>query len=385
MNKEVVLAPEGLDQLIDVLRAEGYAVFGPVFRDGAIVYDEIRACEDLPIGCADAQAAGTYRADRGKGQAFFGFTNGPQSWKKFLHPPTATLWKAGKTEDGWAVLPESVPAQKSAFLGVRSCDLHAIEIQDKVFLKGPYVDPSYRARRENSFIVAVNCTRAGGTCFCASMNTGPRVQKGFDILLTELEDETRHEFLVEAGSARGAELLGKIETKPSFPADRALADRLIQQAASAMGRTLETAGLKDLLPRNADSPRWDDVAERCLSCANCTMVCPTCFCTTVEDTTDLSGPRAGRRSAWDSCFTMAFSYLHGGSIRASVKSRYRQWLTHKFATWHDQFGSSGCVGCGRCITWCPASIDVTEEIKAIRDAETGGNAPRKEKIVHGKA
>jgi sulfhydrogenase subunit beta (sulfur reductase) len=136
-----------------------------------------------------------------------------------------------------------------------------------------------------------------------------------------------------------------------------------------MGRTLDTADIKALLYRNYEHPRWDNAAARCLTCGNCTMVCPTCFCTTVEDVTDLKGEHAERWQKWDSCFTMDFSYIHGGIIRSSPKARYRQWMTHKLATWIDQFGTSGCVGCGRCITWCPVAIDITEEVRAIRESE----------------
>jgi Fe-S-cluster-containing hydrogenase component 2 len=116
------------------------------------------------------------------------------------------------------------------------------------------------------------------------------------------------------------------------------------------------------------------VAERCLTCGNCTMVCPTCFCTTTEDLTDLADGSGQRSQRWASCFETDFSYLHGGSVRVSGESRYRQWITHKLSTWHDQFGSSGCVGCGRCIAWCPTGIDITAEVgrlAELRDAEDG--------------
>ena len=134
-----------------------------------------------------------------------------------------------------------------------------------------------------------------------------------------------------------------------------------------MGRQLDTGGLRDLMGGSHAAARWDDVAARCLTCGNCTLACPTCFCTSVEDSSDLTGEHAERWELWDSCFDLDFSYLHGGSVRTSPKSRYRQWLTHKLGTWHDQFGSSGCVGCGRCIVWCPAGIDLTEEVKALRE------------------
>ena len=107
---------------------------------------------------------------------------------------------------------------------------------------------------------------------------------------------------------------------------------------------------------------------RCLACANCTMVCPTCFCNSVQDVTDLSVQESSRVRSWDSCFNPDFAQVHGGNYRSSVKGRYRQWLTHKFSSWFDQFDVSGCVGCGRCITWCPVGIDVTEEIAAIRQS-----------------
>jgi sulfhydrogenase subunit beta (sulfur reductase) len=154
----------------------------------------------------------------------------------------------------------------------------------------------------------------------------------------------------------------------------------VSKASSAMGRKVDITNIKELLIRNSENHRWQQTAQRCLTCANCTMVCPTCFCTTIEDVTDLTGKEANRTRKWDSCFTMDFSYIHGGSIRPSVYSRYRQWLTHKFAAWHDQFGTSGCVGCGRCITWCPVGIDVTEEITAIRmsDKNNPSITPSKE-------
>jgi len=153
--------------------------------------------------------------------------------------------------------------------------------------------------------------------------------------------------------------------------DLVAAQQAVDRAAGQMGRTMDTAGIKELLYRSYDHPRWDDVAKRCLTCANCTMVCPTCFCSTVEDTSDLKGEHAERWRKWDSCFTMDFSYIHGGSVRSTPRARYRQWMTHKLATWIDQFGTSGCVGCGRCITWCPVGIDITEEVRAIRESEQG--------------
>jgi len=202
------------------------------------------------------------------------------------------------------------------------------------------------------------------------MNTGPKAAFGYDIALTEILKDDQHYFLVDIGTVHGAGIMAEIPHRPAGRIDRENAGHVMAETARQMGRTMDTKGIKELLFRNHDHARWDNVASRCLTCANCTMVCPTCFCTTVEDVTDLTGEHAERWRKWDSCFTMDFSFINGGSVRATARSRYRQWMTHKLASWIDQFGGSGCVGCGRCITWCPVGIDITEEVRAIRDSET---------------
>ncbi|XKE45953.1 4Fe-4S dicluster domain-containing protein [Halomonas organivorans] len=356
----------GLQALIEALADEGYRVVGPTRRDDAIVYDDLAGLDDLPAGWTEHQEAGRYRLVARDDQALFGYAVGPHAWKRFLHPPVETLWTAQRDEHGLTFRSPEPAEERFAFLGVRACELQAIAIQDRVFLEGPHVDAGYGARRREAFIVAVNCGEAGGTCFCVSMQTGPRAESGFDLALTELLEADRHDFLVEVGSPAGAALLERLPHRKAGGADHQAADAVVARTASRMGRELETQGLKALLQDNPEHPRWDDVAERCLTCGNCTMVCPTCFCTTVEDHSDLAGTRAERVRLWDSCFTLDFSYLHGGSVRQTPRSRYRQWMTHKLASWIDQFGTSGCVGCGRCITWCPTGIDITEEAAVIR-------------------
>ncbi len=375
---KVVITCDGLQALIHDLVDQGYQVLGPTVRDGAIVYDAVAHLHDLPAGWTDRQDAGRYHLERREDGALFGFAVGPQSWKQFLHPPVETLLTARNGDDGVTVTNERTKPPRFAFIGVRACEINAIRIQDQVFCKGPYPDAAYELRRRDAFIVAVNCGQAGGTCFCVSMQTGPKVDAGFDLALTELVDENRHEFLVEVGSEGGAEILGHVPHRSGTAAQVAAAEAVVTRTASQMGRALETDGIKALLLDNLNHPRWDEVAERCLTCGNCTMVCPTCFCTTVEDHSDLTGSSATRVRKWDSCFTMDFSHIHGGSVRKAARSRYRQWMTHKLATWIDQFGTSGCVGCGRCITWCPVGIDITEEAAAIR-----ANPQRTKGKVHG--
>jgi len=358
-----------LDALLTALRARGYTVVGPTRRDGAIVYDELASADDLPAGWTDEQAPAAYRLKRRADAARFGFTVGPHAWKQFLHPPTLRLMSATRPHGGQpAFEPPDAPPPRHAFLGVRACELAAIARQDQVFLSGPYVDRHYEARRAGTFIVAVPCTMANGTCFCASMGTGPHVRGGFDLALTELVGEGRHGFVAVAGTARGTEVLADVPRREATREEVEAGQALVDAAAARMGRTLDTDGLAEVLHRNPEHPRWEDVASRCLTCGNCTMSCPTCFCTTVEDTLSLTSDRAERWRKWDTCFSLEFSYMGGGSVRLSPRSRYRQWLTHKLSSWHDQFGVSGCVGCGRCITWCPVGIDITVEARAIRQA-----------------
>lgn len=359
-----------LNDLVNILIAEKYRVYGPVVRDKAVVYDQITSAEELPAGWIDTQNKATYRlTKRAAKTVFSNYTVGPQSWKKFLHRSVTRLIAAEKNGAEFTIDDSQPDEGKQAFLGVRACELNAIAIQDKVLLDGPYKDPLYEERRRNTLIIAVNCGKAGGTCFCASMGTGPRATSGFDLALTEINENNRHYFLAEAVTAAGAALLAALPTEPASEPDIQAANRVVATATHQMGRKVDMTDIREILNRNSENPRWLDVSQRCMSCSNCTLVCPTCFCTTIEDVTDLRGTRAERWRKWDSCFTMEFSYIHGGSIRTSPGTRYRQWLTHKFASWFDQFGSAGCVGCGRCITWCPVGIDITEELRAIRDSE----------------
>ncbi len=373
MACEHVIEREHFDALLGALARRGYTIVGPTVRDRAIVYDEIAAADDLPVGWTDEQDGGSYRLRRRDDEALFGYAVGPQSWKKYQLPAEVTLLRARIEPDGALADIEEEPREPAryAFIGARSCELHAMGILDHVLLRGAHPDPADAARADGLFVVAVQCGQAGGTCFCVSMNTGPVAERGFDLALTEVIGEEGHRFTVEVGSERGREVLAEVPHREAGERDRGAAQAVHERTASEMGRELDTDGIKELLYRNYQSARWDEVADRCLSCGNCTMVCPTCFCTTVEDVTDLDGATLERHQRWDSCFTVDYSHIHGGATRASARSRYRQWMTHKLATWWDQFDSSGCVGCGRCITWCPVGIDITEEAREIRAGEGG--------------
>jgi ferredoxin len=378
MNEFVIFKRNEFDRLFEVLHALGYTVVGPTIRDEAIIYGELTSAKDLPEGYTDEQNGGHYRLKKRNDQALFGYVVGPHSWKQFLDPPEKRLWRAEKTGNNFKIIPENETTPQYAFLGVRSCEIHAMAIQDRVFLEGEFVNPTYAKRRKTALVIAVQCVQAGGACFCVSMNTGPKSHSGFDLALTEVINDNSHHFVVQAGTERGQKIVEQLSNQPASNSEINEAESLILEAEKNMGKTLDTDGIQELLMQNYEHPRWDEVGTRCLSCANCTMVCPTCFCSTVEDVTDITGDHAERWQKQDSCFTLDFTNLHGGSVRSSTRSRYRQWLTHKLATWFDQFEQSGCSGCGRCITWCPVAIDLTEEVAAIRQSSQIGSSQNME-------
>jgi formate hydrogenlyase subunit 6/NADH:ubiquinone oxidoreductase subunit I len=369
-----VLEANQLPKLMEALECKGYEVIGPTLGDGAIVYGNVESVKDLPAGWTDEQEPGRYRLKRCQDQSLFGYGLGPESWKKYLHPAEVRLWSAEREGGLFRILNNEVQSPRYAFLGVRACELAAIALQDRVLLDDSYRDSIYGRRRGGVFTIAVQCTQAAATCFCASMGVGPEVRSGCDLVLTELLGAKGHRLVAKVGSDRGDELLARLETSPATDEDLREVDTLLRAAASQQVRGLDNTGIKELLYENFEHSHWDKVAARCLTCANCTMVCPTCFCTTVEDMSDLTGNHAERWRRWDSCFTLSFSYIHGGSVRTSAKARYRQWITHKLASWIDQFGTSGCVGCGRCITWCPVGIDLTEEVRALQEGAQRGNS-----------
>ncbi|MDR4465177.1 MAG: 4Fe-4S dicluster domain-containing protein [Nitrospira sp.] len=356
-----VLPTTDFQRLLEALSMKGYRVVGPTVREGSVVWETIRQVSDLPIGWRDQQEPGRYRLEHTGSNDIFGVVHGSQSLKPFVFAPREPLLQIERSKNGFTTSSTFPQSEKVAVIGARACDLAGLAIQDRIFLEDAYRDPYYAARREGLFLVAVNCTRSLTTCFCASMETGPRVSRGFDLALTEVDDS----FLVEAGSEAGRDLLSGLSLPPASEDLIGEAGSRIEACARSQVRRLDLARLPQALYEAHEHARWDEVAGRCLACTNCTMVCPTCFCHTIEETPDLSHQQSTHVRLWDSCFSQQHGYIHGKNIRPTIKDRYRMWLTHKLASWIDQFGTSGCVGCGRCITWCPVGIDLTEELPAL--------------------
>ena len=351
-----------MQELLQHLEDAGFACIGPTVREGAIAYQRLRSASELPAGMSDEQTPGSYRIRVTGSARQFAWANGPQALKPLLFAPRETLWRATRQSDGTLCFASAVTAQMPlAVIGVRACDLAALALQDRHFLLGAHPDPCYAARRKDLFVVAVHCSHPASTCFCSSTGDGPRAAGGYDIALAELDEG----FVATAGSPRGEAILAALRPAPANAEQLAAVEVQSEQAIAAQSRTLPGRDLRAALFANLEHARWQDVSQRCLSCGNCTSVCPTCFCHSEMDVPQLDGGSSEHLREWDSCFTRGHSYIHGLTIRPDTRTRYRQWLTHKLGSWHEQYGRSGCVGCGRCISWCPVGIDITEEAGAI--------------------
>lgn len=354
-----------LQHLLQALLDAGYSCVGPQVRDGAIVYDLLQHIDQLPWGIQDHQSPGNYQLKKITEHKAFAFANGPQAIKPILFKPQETVWKVLRNNEGKLIF-QPQPAEEApvAIIGARSCDLRAMSIQDKVFIESKHPDPRYKKRREQLFVVAVNCSYSSDNCFCVSAGTGPEVTNPYDLLMTEVDDG----FVLNVGSERGQTVIAGLQLTEAKAAQCQKANQNVAKAASMQTKRIpldNQRGLRDLLFSNLNHPRWEEVAERCLSCGNCTSVCPTCFCHSEIEKPGLDGTSSEHQREWDSCFTAGHSYLNGKVIRDDTQKRYRQWLTHKVGSWFDQFDTSGCVGCGRCVSWCPVGIDITEELAAI--------------------
>lgn len=358
----ITIEKPAFDLLLARLKEQGYLPIGPRVRNESLVYEEIERLEDLPQGYSTEQKPGYFRLVREKHTRYFDIIPGAHSWKQFLFPSRIELFALHKNGKGWENVTPPPETPSYAFIGVRACELAAIQIQDNIFMRSDFTDPIYRARRQRVFIVAVNCTHPAGTCFCTSMGTGPRVKEMYDLSLTELDDV----FVLTIGSQIARRMMTGIPFEDASGYVLTNAEHRLNHAEQQMRRRLDTSDLPELILEHLDHPYWNEIGKRCLSCASCTQVCPTCFCWDTTDEMSLDGKSTKRTRVWDSCFNPGYSHQAGGNTRPTIYSRYRQWLSHKLGTWKQQYGTLGCIGCGRCITWCPAEIDITEEVSALR-------------------
>jgi len=327
-----------LDAFVQELR-KAYDVFGPVPKGKEFVFAPITSAEELAL--------------------HYQTTLLPP--KKLLHLPFEVLFSFHEDQH---IEETGAPPRPQVILGIHPCDVHAIHILDKAYTS-EYPDPYYIAKRRNTILIALNCTTPGEHCFCSSFGTGPALKEGYDLLLTDLGDG----FLMEVGSEIGKKVLHDIDME-LIPAPRvALVEKqkVIDNARRRFQKRLNTEGLHELLEDNFRHPLWEELMHQCLACGSCTMVCPTCFCYNVVDKLDLNLKSGKRQREWDSCMLLEYAQVAlGHNFRKDRDARVKQRIYHKLVYYEPQFGTLGCVGCGRCIKTCVKKIDITDIISRLR-------------------
>lgn len=253
-------------------------------------------------------------------------------------------------------------------LGVHPCDLNAISKLDQFFSRD-YKDPFYLERRKNSVIIALNCTKTRDNCFCLSTGTGPTAEESYDLLLTDLGDR----YLLEVGTQKGNEIIEEFELKDANIYDIEEKENRIEKAKTSFKKNIKMDGLAEHALKNTDHEVWSLIGEKgglagcfaCLSCGSCSLVCPTCYCFEVYESTDLSLRNGSKIRELDSCQLLGYAEVAlGGNFRKERTDRIRHWMLCKFGAAGGSLSSS-CVGCGRCIDACPAHIDITEVAKTL--------------------
>jgi ferredoxin len=353
------LPRSSLQTLFTALIQAGYKIYGPRVRDGVIQFEHLDDPDSLPVGVTNDQQPGHYRLNTWESQRLFDWNHGPQTIKPLCFAPREVLWQEQAEPYGFKrVLPQATP---TAVIGVRACDLAALAIQDHHFELEMRPDPHYKQRRDSLLLIGIDCAHSADTCFCASTGDGPALDAGYDIGMAELDEG----FLIWHRSDKGQAITDQLELQSADDGQLEAMLQATSQAAREQTRKMPVNEELQQLYKRLDHGHWDQVAERCLSCGNCTAVCPTCFCYQVEHEMALTGDMAEMVRSWDSCFSPTHSDMGHFKVRSEVKHRYRQWLTHKLAGWQVQQRRIGCTGCGRCITWCPVGIDLTQEVTAV--------------------
>jgi ferredoxin len=274
--------------------------------------------------------------------------------KKFFHPPRETLFSFD-IKNGKITTKEVKHDDKILLLGVHPCDVHAILKLDKLFL-GDFNDTYYQSRRTNTVIVALNCVEPGEHCFCSSMSTGPFLNAGYDLLLTDIGTK----YLIEIGTKTGRSLLEGLKLDSANEEDYNEKEKRLKLMDKKFKKYMNTSWLSKIARENTFP---------CLSCGSCTFVCPTCYCYDVYDTIDLELKSGTRNRELDSCQFLEYAEVAlDQNFRRDKKDRIRHWMMCKFGAAAGGI-NSGCVGCGRCIRICPSKIDITEVAKELRKGE----------------
>lgn len=334
-----VIEKSAIAALIDAL-LETHWVFAPVEREGVLGFERLRNSDAVVL---DVQ-------------------NTRQAPKEVFFPRSETLFTY---QDG-AVTPVPPAQDVRVVLGIRPCDARSAVLLDKVFDGADYQDPYYVNRRRNTVLVGFACSDPLSTCFCTAVGGGPFSVEGLDLLWTDLGERYLVETLTERGEALVA---GHPQFRQAAQEDTSQKETIAARAGGMVGGP-DVQGVRETLDTLYDDPFWDELHQKCLGCAACSYLCPTCHCFDIADERVEAGGRRVRN--WDSCqFALFTQHGSGHNPRHSGKERMRQRVMHKFNYFVENFGEIACVGCGRCVRACPVNMDIRAVIEAIRHVGDG--------------
>lgn len=284
--------------------------------------------------------------------------------KEVLFPQSETLYSYEVGAAG-VRLREYYDEKRKVVFGIRPCDARSFRCLDRVFLEQQYQDAYYAKRRRNTLLIGMACSAPASTCFCTWVRGGPFARDGLDVLFVDLGDR----YLVQAITSGGAALINSRAPffRPASEADRQAAVEAEKTATARIQPVPDLSGVKPWLATGFNAPLWERVFEKCIGCAVCTYLCPTCHCFDLSDEAEGDQALRGVRiRTWDTCAFPLFTLRASGhNPRPTGKERFRQRVMHKFCYFVENWGETACVGCGRCIINCPVNLDIREVLREI--------------------
>ena len=289
------------------------------------------------------------------------YANTKNAPKNVFFPRTEVMMRYTRTTKGVELKSEDVDARDAVLFGVRPCDARSFALLDMLFDQEKYKDPYYIEKRAKTAVVTLACSHPPYTsCFCTSVGGHPVDKTGSDVLLTDLGDQYLAEFL----TAKGENLVKYFGDAKADGAAEQKKEAIVAQAGGEIKSKIPAKEIKPILDVNFEHPFWNTIYQKCLACGTCTYLCPTCHCFDISDEMKYDDGRRLRN--WDSCmFALFTKETSGHNPRQSQKERWRQRTMHKFKYYVDNFDAIACVGCGRCVMYCPVNIDIRKIVEDI--------------------